>query len=267
MGLKLALSSVDKSFQKNLPVFSNLSLEVEAGSSLAVLGPSGCGKTTLLMMVAGLLKADAGRILIGDKPVDGPRRDCGVILQSYGLMPWKNLLSNVAFGLTLRSEPRARAYEQARHFIEQVGLAGKEKHYPSQLSGGQRQRAALARALSLNLELLLMDEPLSALDVALRKEMQALLKKMHKEYGYTQMVVTHSPEEALYLGEKIVVLSAAPAHILSIFDNPFQGRDEQDICSASSDKGTASSEGRELHDYTRLKSSIIDLLYKGGRHD
>jgi ABC-type Fe3+/spermidine/putrescine transport system ATPase subunit len=193
------------------PAVAPTDLEVRPGEFLTLLGPSGCGKTTLLRMVAGLEGVSEGKILIGGREVQHlppERRDCAIMFQDYALFPHKTLLDNVAFGLKMRRVPAAARAGQARAWLAKVGLAGLEQRLPAQLSGGQKQRVALARALIVEPAVLLLDEPLAALDADLRRQMQLELKRVHRELGLTFLYVTHDQEEAMAMSDRIAVMQA-----------------------------------------------------------
>ncbi|MFQ5692711.1 MAG: ABC transporter ATP-binding protein, partial [Nitrospinota bacterium] len=178
------------------PVLENVSLRVPAGGGLAVIGPSGCGKTTLLYNLAGLRRPAAGRVRIGGAEVQGPRGKTAVILQDYGLFPWKTVTENAALGLRIRGVPSRERGRRVGAILEELGIAEVADRYPHQLSGGQRQRVAIARALALDPDLLIMDEPFSSLDALTREAHQNLLLSLWREKGVTLVLVSHSIEEA-----------------------------------------------------------------------
>lgn len=204
-------------------VYEDFNLEVSKGESLVLIGPSGCGKTTLLYLIAGLMRPSGGELRIDGKPVLGPRKDTGFILQEYGLFPWLTVAENVSLGLRVRHLPRPANNLKVEAVLQDMGLWAVRKHYPSQLSGGQRQRVALARALTLDPDLLLMDEPLSALDALTRERLQLLLLDIWQRGELTSVLVTHSIEEAVFLGQRILVLGANPARVLGEVKNPEAG--------------------------------------------
>lgn len=207
----------------DLETLRDLAFDIAAGESVALIGPSGCGKSTTLHLVAGLLQPTAGSVLVNGEPVGVPRRTTAFIQQDLGLFPWKTAIENAALGLTMRRVPRVEARTRAIAALEQVGLAGFERAYPKELSGGMRQRLALARALATDADLLLMDEPLSAIDALLRESLQDTLLELWRERGHTQMLVTHSIEEAVYLGQRIFVFSSRPATLVATLENPAFG--------------------------------------------
>lgn len=201
-----------------LVALDNFTLKVEQGEFLVVVGPSGCGKTTFINSVAGLLKPAAGKVTVGGRPVAGPGRDrTAMVFQEYALMPWLSVWDNVAFGLDLRGGMRqVGAREKVQRFVNLVGLAGFEKSYPHELSGGMRQRVGLARALVTEPQILLMDEPFAAVDAMTREVMQGELERIIGETGQTVIFITHSIDEAIALGDRVVVISSRPGQIREI---------------------------------------------------
>ena len=218
----IAFNNVSLSYG-DLATLRDLSFTISSGESVALIGPSGCGKSTTLHLVAGLLQPTAGNVLVNGEPVDAPRRATAFIQQDLGLFPWKTALQNAALGLTIRGVPKAEAHARAKDALAQVDLAGFERAYPKELSGGMRQRLALARALAMDANLLLMDEPLSAIDALLRESLQDTLLGLWRERGHTQMFVTHSIDEAVYLGQRIFVFSARPATLVTTIENSAMG--------------------------------------------
>lgn len=217
----LQIKNVRKWFdggERRLLVIDGVSLNVMEGEFVSILGPSGCGKTTLLRIIAGLERQDEGEVLLRGKPIKGPGQDRAMVFQDYALFPWRNVLGNILFGLEIRNIPKKEALEKAKRFIKLVGLEGFEKSYPHELSGGMRQRVALARALVCEPEILLMDEPLSALDAQTRNVMQAELVRIWNETKTTIIYVTHNIEEAVYMADRIAVLSKRPAKLLELVE-------------------------------------------------
>lgn len=208
---------------RNVRALESLSVIVEAGEPVAVIGPSGCGKSTMLLVAAGLLVPSSGTASVAGRSLAGVRRETSLILQEYGLLPWKTALENAALGLHLRGGARAEADRVARAALERVGLAEFAEAYPAELSGGMRQRLALARAVALDADLLLMDEPLSALDALTREDLQDVLLDLWRRRGHAQVLVTHSIEEAVYLGRRVLVMSPRPGRIAAVVDNPEMG--------------------------------------------
>ena len=196
-----------------LNVFSELGLSVRDRETVCVLGPSGCGKTTLLRAMHGLPSLDGGRILIDGTPVRGPRRNVAMVFQHFGLMPWKRVRANVAYGLELAGTAQPTIAERVRRYIDLVGLVGFERAFPHELSGGMQQRVGLARALAMEPDILLMDEPFGSLDAQTREIMQDELLRIYQQDPRTMVFITHSIEEAIALGDRIVVLTARPARV------------------------------------------------------
>lgn len=206
---EVAIRGLSKSFALNggrLNVLSGVDLTVAGGSSLAIVGPSGCGKTTLLRVLAGLDTPDRGEVLIDGAPVSGPGPERAVIFQEPRLLPWATVLENVAFGLENRGVARAEARERAWHSIRLVGLAEFESALPRQLSGGMAQRVGIARALTVQPEILLLDEPLGALDAMTKLVLQEELARIWAEEKLTMILVTHDLEEAIFLADQVLIL-------------------------------------------------------------
>jgi len=205
----LELRSVTKSYGGTLAV-NDINLSVAEGECLSLLGPSGCGKTTLLRLIAGLAEADAGDIICGGKRIDGIKpyaRGFGVVFQDYALFPHMTVAKNIGYGLKIRKYPTAQIQSDVANALAKVGLTGMEDRYPHQLSGGQQQRVALARAIVTEPTLLLLDEPLGALDKNLREDMQVELRAIQRRLGLTTILVTHDQEEAMTLSDRVAVMS------------------------------------------------------------
>jgi NitT/TauT family transport system ATP-binding protein len=224
---KLSISNIQKSFrirkkgrEHEFLALGGIDLEIGAQEFVSVIGPSGSGKTTLLKIVAGLIKPDAGEIRIGDKVVTGPGSDRAVVFQGFGLFPWKTVLENVKFPLTIRGEADATANEKAHRFIEKVGLAGFEDAHPHQLSGGMQQRVGLARALTADPQILLMDEPFGAIDAQTHELMQEELMRLWADTKKSVMFITHDLDEAVTLADRVVVLTGQPGTVQKIVDVP-----------------------------------------------
>jgi ABC-type nitrate/sulfonate/bicarbonate transport system ATPase subunit len=217
------LSVTYEGVDRAVHALDRLSLTLSDGEPVAIIGPSGCGKSTLLLALSGLLHAGTGEVLVGGEPVRGPRLHTALILQDFGLLPWKTALHNAGLGLEVRRLPRAERTARAMEALSSVGLAEFAGAYPGELSGGMRQRLALARALALDADLLLMDEPLSALDALTRESLQDVLLELWRTRGHTALLVTHSIEEAVFLGRRIVVISPRPGRVAGIVDNPEMG--------------------------------------------
>ena len=196
------------------PALQDINLTLDSGELLVVLGPSGCGKTTLLNLIAGFVPYQHGTIQLEGKKVEGPGAERGVVFQNEGLLPWRNVQENVAFGLQLAGINREQRLETARAMLKKVGLEGAEKRYIWQLSGGQRQRVGIARALAANPQLLLLDEPFGALDAFTREQMQTLLLRLWHETGKQVLLITHDIEEAVFMATELVLLSPGPGRVL-----------------------------------------------------
>ena len=203
----------------------DISLDVRPQEFLALLGPSGCGKSTLLYLIGGFIPIETGRITVGAKAVTQPGPDRGIVFQHFALFPWKTVRDNVLYGLEKAGLPRAEREKTAKHFINLVGLNGFEDSYPSQLSGGMKQRTALARTLAIDPDILLMDEPFGALDAQTRHLMQMELLNIWQSRPKTVIFVTHDVQEAVYLADRIAVMSARPGRIKTIVDNKLDRKD------------------------------------------
>jgi NitT/TauT family transport system ATP-binding protein len=190
---------------------------------MCIVGPSGCGKTTFLRCIAGLTDLSTGQLLVDNKPVSGPPDGVAMVFQHFGLLPWKTVYENAAFGLAMANTPAEKIKERVNHYLDLVGLSGFEKHYPYQLSGGMQQRVGLVRALAMNPSVLLMDEPFAALDAQTREILQEeLLQLMERpEERKTMVFITHSIDEAILLGDRVAIMSARPGRIKEILDVPF----------------------------------------------
>ena len=196
-----------------LVVLDDVSFTVPRNRFMCLLGPSGCGKTTLIRIVVGLTKADGGQVLVDGQLVSGPGRDRSIVFQNYGLLPWRTVRHNVEFGLEIAGVPPSERRQVCQRYIEKVGLQGFENHYPHQVSGGMQQRAGLARALSKEPQILLMDEPFAAVDMQTREMLQDELLSIWNTMKTTVVFVTHSIEEAIYLGDRVLVMQARPGRI------------------------------------------------------
>ena len=219
--VKLAVEGVSKTFNtrgKALLVLDDIRFEVRAGEFFAIVGPSGCGKTTFLRIVQGLDRPDAGNLLLSGKPLHGPGPDRGFVFQNDALFPWRTVLRNVTFGTELRGLPRAQAQASAHGIISLVGLAGFEHHYPHELSGGMRQRVNLARAIAVDPDILLMDEPFAALDALTREAMQQELLRIVAQTRKTVLFITHQIDEAVLLADRIAVFSARPGRLMKTIE-------------------------------------------------
>jgi len=211
----VSVSNVSKNYG-DVEALKDLSLEFPRGQLTSLLGPSGCGKTTLLKIIAGLLEPTAGEILVDGKPVAGPGPDRAFVFQDFALLPWASVIRNVAFGLELRGVAKSEREDIAGKYINDVGLTGFEKSYPHELSGGMRQRVGLARALSVDADVLLMDEPFSAVDEQTRRKFQEDLLSLVANESKTFIFVTHSIEEAVYVSDQIAILLPRPSRVSDI---------------------------------------------------
>ena len=223
---KLSVRNMNKSFDGK-KVLNNLSFDLLEGEFLSILGPSGCGKTTLLRILIGLESADSGEILKGGKEISKLTsfdRGMGIVFQNYALFPNMTVLENVKYALTLRKETKKDAQKIAMRTLEQVGLVDQMHKRPSQLSGGQQQRVAIARTLATNPDIILLDEPISALDVTNREVMKAELKQLQKKFNVTMLFITHDQEEAFFLSDRIMVMHEGDIQQmdtpLNIYKNP-----------------------------------------------
>lgn len=231
----IQLKHIDFTYSGGATIFDNFSWEITRGEVWAIIGPSGCGKSTLLYLIAGLRHANTGQIVVDGQPVTHPRPRTGLILQDYGLLPWSTVWDNVALGLDIRrfygpdgkhtpfDELLTDKVKRVDYWLNRLGIAHVARQYPNQISGGQRQRAAIARTLVLNPDLLLMDEPFGALDALTREDLQRLTLDLRAERNLTTLIVTHNIDEAVYMGQKILVLTQPPTHTPLIVDNPQSG--------------------------------------------
>jgi ABC-type nitrate/sulfonate/bicarbonate transport system ATPase subunit len=217
----LELTAIRKQFYQRrgkewdaLLVLDGITFSIAPQEFVSVLGPSGCGKTTLARIVAGIESADEGQILIDGQPAGPPGANRCLVFQNYGLFPWRTVLDNVCLGLEIRGLGRAEREHRARTYIDLVGLTGFEKHFPHQISGGMQQRTGLARALSTEPRLLLMDEPFGAVDAQMRTLLQDELLRICAFTRTSVLFVTHSVEEAIYLSDRILIFSARPGRLV-----------------------------------------------------
>jgi len=212
---------------KGRPVLAldDVSLDVREREFLALLGPSGCGKSTLLYLIGGFLPTEAGTIEVEGRQVAEPGPDRGIVFQHFALFPWKTVSANIRYGLERAKLPRRECESRAQYFIDLVGLRGFEDNYPSQLSGGMKQRAAIARTLAFDPKILLMDEPFGALDAQTRAIMQSELLAIWRKTPKTVIFVTHDVQEAVYLADRVAVMSARPGRIMTLVDTRFDKSD------------------------------------------
>jgi len=227
------LSVTYESLGDSCDALCNMNLELSLGETCAIIGPSGCGKSTLLKVLAGIIKKFDGTVEINGEPVMPQKQRIGFIPQNYGLLPWKNVYENIRLGIKIKNKNHPEDKESLSILLQQLGLRGLESRYPKELSGGQQQRVALARAFLLKPDLLLMDEPFSALDAMTREETQNIFLDVWRKHSVSMILVTHHVEEAVYLGRKIVIMSAVPGTINTVIDNPLFGvediRNHQDF--------------------------------------
>lgn len=222
-----------------------ININIGQGEIFTFIGPSGCGKSTFLYVLSGIIRDYEGTILINGRPVDPRQQRIGLILQNYGLLPWKNVRQNIVLGVKIKGQPREEEYFD--YILKQLGIDQLLDRYPKELSGGQQQRVAIARAFLLKPDILLMDEPFSALDAISREEMQGLFLKIWQDHHVTTVFITHSVDEALYLGSKIVVFSSSPGRILGVYENPCFQRDNL----------------RYRDEYYQMSRQLRNLLDKG----
>jgi NitT/TauT family transport system ATP-binding protein len=226
---KLSVRNVSKSFRvadgkdsfRALPVLRSVSFDVFETEIVSLIGESGSGKTTMLRIIQGLIKADAGEIAVSGRPVQGPGYDRGIVFQQANLLPWRTAQSNIEFGLELKGVPPDERQVRARELLTLIGLTEFAHQYPHQLSGGMQQRVGVARALAIDPEILLMDEPFSALDAQTRELLQYELLRIHVQTKKTILFVTHDLDEAVYLSDRVIVMGARPGHIKAVIDVPF----------------------------------------------
>jgi len=252
--MKLSIRDLSKVFTtgtgERVPALEGISLTVEDEEFLCILGPSGCGKTTLLRIIAGLESPTTGSIQVDGEALSGPSRRIAMIFQEYSLFPWRTVLANVAFGLEVQGVDRGGQLAAARKYLELVGLSSFEKNLPYELSGGMRQRVAVARALATEPRVLLMDEPFGALDAQTRNLMQTELQEIWKKTRKTILFVTHSVDEAVFLADRIVVLTERPGRILEIVPVKKCARPRDRTCA----------------DFVEIRRHVLDLI-SGGSSD
>lgn len=212
----------------SLVVLDDFNLDVRAGEFLTIVGPSGSGKTTLLDLLAGLTRPASGQVLVDGKEVTGPGQDRAVVFQQYALFPWRTAATNVSIGLEGTGLNRRQRAAKANEYLELVGLTGFAERYPHELSGGMKQRVAIARSLAYEPDILLMDEPFAALDAQTREQLQDELLRIWRETGKTIIFITHGIDEAVYLGQRVAVLSARPGRLKAVVDIDLGDRSEQE---------------------------------------
>ncbi len=237
----------DRRAERSVIALDRTSFTIRENEFVSIIGPSGCGKTTLLRLIGGLIAADEGEILIEGRPVTGPGPDRSIVFQNFALMPWADVLTNVAFPLQLRGVPRAEWESIAREKIRAVQLNGFEHAYPHQLSGGMQQRVGLARALAANPRVLLMDEPFGALDAQTRQLLQEELLQLWQKEKKTVLFITHAMDEAVYLSDRVVIMKPRPGRVAEVMDVPLP-------------RPRAATDVRKTAEFTELTSYIWDKL-------
>jgi NitT/TauT family transport system ATP-binding protein len=250
----IQLRAVSKEFTNRkggVQALRGIDLTAAKGEFVAVVGRSGCGKSTLLRLIAGLLPPSSGDIRIGGLPVTGPRRDVAMLFQRPALLPWRSVLDNVLLPVEISGLPRAEHRDRAGELLAMMGLDAFQRRLPHELSGGMQQRVALCRSLIQRPEVLLMDEPFSALDALTREELSVELQRIHLEYAATVVLVTHSVDEAVLLADRVVVLSPRPGHVRTVLDIGIP---------------RPRSLGHDVHraELARLSAELHELLLSGG---
>lgn len=218
---------------RETPALEGLDLSVDSGRICSLIGPSGSGKTTLLYVLSGIIKKFNGKVLLGGVPADPKLQRIGLVTQNYSLLEWKNVYGNAALGMEIKDKKTDK--QEISSFLSKIGLTGFERKYPCSLSGGERQRVAIARAFLMKPDILLMDEPFSALDALTRENMQYIFLDVWNRYRPTVIFVTHSVEEAVFLGQKIAIMSAGPGRIEQVLENPLFGLENKRISEGYSD--------------------------------
>ena len=246
---KVTINSVSKMFENKGTLFKsleNVDLEVNEGEFLCILGPSGCGKSTILRLIAGLDEPSSGQILMDNEVIIGPDSKRGMVFQEYSLFPWRSVIENVAFPLEMKGVPEEKRNKIAEDYLKIVGLENFRDSKPYELSGGMKQRVAIIRSLAGDPEVLLMDEPFGALDIQTRNQLQKDLLKIWEDKGKTIIFVTHSVDEAIFLGDRVVLMSKSPGKIAKIYEIDIKRiRD------------------RLSPDFLQLKQKIMNLLESG----
>jgi len=245
----VTIENLGKTFIQNdvlVPVFDSIRLEIKKGEFVSLIGASGCGKSTLLRLIAGLIQPDSGTIMVNGEQITAPNPARGFAFQDHALFPWLNIYSNISFGLKMLGTFKEKKH-LVNEWIERVGLRGFEKSFPHQLSGGMCQRASLARSFIVKPNLLLLDEPLGALDAFTRMNMQDEIINIQREEGTTMLMVTHDVDEAIYMSDRVVVMSPRPGRIRRIID-----------VKISKPRTRISS------NFTALRNELLDILHFGG---
>jgi NitT/TauT family transport system ATP-binding protein len=262
---KIEFQKVSKTFQvRNSTEFTaidEISLEVKTGEFMCIVGPSGCGKSTLLDLLAGLTKPSRGQLLLDGKPITGPALDRGIVFQQYALFPWRTALGNVEFGLETKGVPANERRGIAREYLALVGLSGFEDRHPHELSGGMKQRVAIARSLAYDPEVLMMDEPFAALDAQTRETLQTELLGIWERSKKTIIFITHGMDEAVYLGQRVAVMTSRPGRIKHIVEVPSELRQTDD------DVRSLPEFGRLRHEvWTLLREEVLKAQQQERRH-
>jgi taurine transport system ATP-binding protein len=255
MGLNVEnVSVVYPAADRRPPVeaLSKINLTIENDDFVVALGASGCGKSTLLNLIAGFLSPTSGQLVLDGKTVSGPGADRAVVFQKHALLPWLNVLDNVAFGLKIQGADKARRYEVARNFVGLLGLSGFEDSPVYKLSGGMQQRVGIARALTCDPKVLLMDEPLGALDALTREKAQELILNIWNTTHKSVFFITHSVEEALFMGTKLIVMSPRPGRITNSFDLPF---------SRQFLSGTPARQVKASPEFIQLRETVLKIIF------
>lgn len=246
---KLRIHHVSKVFEQKHRVVTALedtNFDVREGEFVTILGPSGCGKSTILKIIAGLTEPSSGYVMLNNQRINGPGADRGMVFQAYTLFPWLTVERNISFGLQLKGIPKTQRQETVEHYLELIGLNGFGAMYPNSLSGGMKQRVAIARALANDPEVLLMDEPFGALDAQTRTVMQELLLKVWEESHKTILFVTHDVDEAIFMGDRVYVMTARPGRLKAEIPVPLPRPREFSV--------------KASPEFMRLKGKILELI-------
>ena len=259
MGEKIKVERVTKTFSirddkqkgviKQFTAISDMEFSVNEGEFLTIVGPSGCGKSTLLDLLGGLSTPSKGRILLDGNEIKGPGLDRGTVFQQYALFPWKTARGNIEFGLEAKGIPKKEWKKQTDYYLDLVGLKAFAERYPHELSGGMKQRIAIARSLAFNPDVLLMDEPFAALDAQTREGLQSELLRIWEKTKKTIIFITHGIDEAVYLGQRVVILSANPGRVKKIVEIPLKNR-------------LADADIRSNPDFIKSRSEVWNLLHE-----
>jgi NitT/TauT family transport system ATP-binding protein len=220
LGKTFAVKDNETGLPQVFNALDDITLDVNEGEFVVIVGPSGCGKSTLLDLLGGLTKPSRGQILLDGKPIVGPALDRGIVFQQYALFPWRTALGNVEFGLEAKKVPQQERREIAANYLELVGLSGFENRYPHELSGGMKQRVAIARSLAYDPDVLMMDEPFAALDAQTRETLQSELLTIWQKSGKTILFITHGIDEAVYLGQRVAIMTSRPGRIKQVIEVP-----------------------------------------------